>query len=197
MIKEKVVLRLIWFGIITAMLIGCSAEKELARVLRRHPELALQDTIRDTVEVIVPEIDIETEIDLSDDVSGVDSILSVFGDKIDSLTALKLGTEIKYYISNRNVLAEDTVYYTEDGVSVKVWQQDGRLRFEMNKPAEVIQKPVAIPYQRIVYPESKTEWWKWLLIGFVVYLVFKDLFYARKKWLHPNDSKSSETDTEA
>jgi hypothetical protein len=161
-------------GWLVFCLVSCSAEKQLARIIKKHPELVQVDTARDTVEVIIPEIDIDTLFQMSDDVSGVDSILSTFGDKIDSLRALKLGSEIKYYISNRNVL-EDTVFYAEDGVFVKVWQEGNGLRFKINKPQEIIREPVAIPYDKIVMPEEETKWWEWLLAAFILYLVIKEI----------------------
>jgi len=124
------------------------ANRKLERLTDKYPNLITKDTLRDTVQVIVPEIRIDTVFDMSKDVSGVDSILLGFNDKIDSLTSLKLGNEIKYYITNRQVI-EDTLYHEEDGVKVKIWQENGMIRITIDKPEETIEKPVAIAYDKI------------------------------------------------
>ncbi len=129
------------------------ANRKLERLIERYPDLVSEDTLRDTVQVVVPEIRIDTVFEISKDVSGVDSILLGFNDKIDSLTALKLGNEIKYYITNRAVI-EDTIYHEEDGIKIKIWQEGAVLRFTIDKPQEIIEKPVAIPFNKIAKIEE-------------------------------------------
>lgn len=129
------------------------AERKLERLTTKFPELVQIDTLRDTVEVIVPKIDIDTFFTTNTDVSGVDSILSKFNDKLDSVTAIKLGDEIKYYITKRQVI-EDTIYFEEDGVKVKLWQDGEVIRTKIYKPDTTISTPVAIPYQHVTIPEE-------------------------------------------
>jgi len=113
------------------------ANRKLEKLTDKYPQLVTKDTLRDTVTVILKEIKIDTFIQTSKDVSQVDSILLNFEDKLDSLTRIELGDEIKYYVTNRQVI-EDTLLHTEDGVTVKVWQDGDLIRISVDKPEEVI-----------------------------------------------------------
>ncbi len=51
--------------ILAVILIGCSPQKRLNRLIERNPELLTIDTITDTVTVIVPEVKIDTFLTLT------------------------------------------------------------------------------------------------------------------------------------
>jgi len=137
------------------------ANKKLENLTAKFPQLLEKDTLRDTVTITVDQIKIDTVFSTSKDVSGVDSILANFSGQLDSLTALKLGDEIKYYVTNRQVL-EDTMIHEEDGVIVKLWQEGDVIRISVFKPEEEITEVVEIPYDKIVQA-PKLPWWKQLL----------------------------------
>lgn len=160
------------------------AERKLERLTTKFPELVQIDTLRDTVEVIVPKIDIDTFFTTNTDVSGVDSILNKFEGKIDSLTALKLGDEIKYYITKRQVI-EDTLYFEEDGMMVKIWQEGEVIRTKMFKPEQIIEAPVEIPFDQIKPVEE--NWFEKSVsltqrFGFMILMVFLIIIGVRKLW---------------
>ena len=133
------------------------ANRKLERLTTNYPQLLEKDTLRDTVTVLIPEIRIDTVFETSKDVSGVDSILMGFRDKLDSVTALKLGDQIKYYVTNRQVI-EDTLIHEEDGVTIKIWQEGDLIRVSVVKPEETVTKIVEIPYDKIV--KAKIPWYK-------------------------------------
>lgn len=145
------------------------ANRKLERLTDKYPQLLVQDTIVDTVIVEVPEVKIDTVFKLSEDVSGVDSILHLFNDRLDSLTSQELSNEIKYYITNRQVI-EDTIVHTEDGVTVKIWQEGNTVRYQVDKPAERIHQEVRIPYQKVQKAPAPTFWTRKKVIGALIIL---------------------------
>lgn len=138
------------------------ANRKLEKLTNKYPQLITKDTLIDTVKVLIPEIKIDTVIQTNQDVTEVDSILLSFEDKLDSLTRIQLGDEIKYYITKRQVI-EDTLFYEEDGVTVKVYQEGDVIRVQVNKPesevTEVVTnvvdtiKPVEIPWYKTLLSE--------------------------------------------
>lgn len=42
------------------ILIGCSPQKKLARLIKKHPELVTTDTVIDTIPIVVPGIKVDT-----------------------------------------------------------------------------------------------------------------------------------------
>lgn len=157
------------------------ANKKLDKLIDKYPQLLEEDTLRDTVTVTIEEIRIDTVVQMSQDVTGVDSILENFSHKLDSVTALQLGNDIKYYITKREVI-EDTIVHQEDGVTVKLWQEGGVIQISVFKPQEEIKEEVVIPYEK-VRPADETPKLTdtlqrllfWLVLFILVYLVYRAL----------------------
>jgi hypothetical protein len=74
--------------ILLIILASCSPQKRINRIVKKHPELLVSDTIRVVDTVIIEAVHFDTII-VNQDVSGVDSILNSFKGKIDSITNLK------------------------------------------------------------------------------------------------------------
>ena len=149
---------------------------KLERLVEKCPALLRTDTIIKTVEILVPEIRVDTFILTNTDVSGVDSIVSLFSKEIDSLTALKLTTQIKWYIKDRPCLL-DTLAFEKYGVQVKVYQDGNEIRVSFYKPEEIIEEDVEIPVETVKLIELTIveqvlnflgNWWKWLIFIVVV-----------------------------
>lgn len=181
--------RMVALGVFLVLLQGClltkqerlnkRANRKLENLTAKYPQLLEKDTLRDTVLVQVPEIRIDTVVQTSQDVSGVDSILLQFSNRLDSVTALELGDHIKYYVTNRQVI-EDTITHLEDGVTVKLWQEGDVIQISVFKPPEEVQEVVEMPYER-VKPAPKPPAWKmalkWIrrngiIIGLLVFLIW-------------------------
>ena len=54
----------IYILIVSIYFVSCSPQKRLNRLIDRHPELSQQDTIRDTVTFIIPEVRVDTFLTL-------------------------------------------------------------------------------------------------------------------------------------
>lgn len=135
------------------------ANRKLDRLTAKYPQLVQQDTLIDTVEVIVPEVRIDTVFNLSEDVTGVDTIFMRFNDRLDSITSRELTQQIKYYVTNRQVI-DDTIVHTEDGVTVKIWQEGNTVRYQVDKPTERVLQEVRTPYRRVRKVETGMKWSK-------------------------------------
>lgn len=190
---SRTALRLFTLGALFLTLQGClltkterqnkRANRKLERLTDKYPQLLEKDTLRDTVTVLVPEIKIDTFLQTSQDVSGVDSILLKFNDRLDSITALELGDNIKYYITNRQVI-EDTVTHVEDGVTVKVWQEGDLIQISVHKPADEVTEVVEIPYEKVTRA-PELPWWKSTLVwlqkwGVAIGIIFLILWLLSK-----------------
>lgn len=143
------------------------------------PNLLQVDTIIDTVQVIVPEIRVDTFFLANTDVSGVDSIVSMFKGEIDSLTALKLTERIKWYVKDRPCII-DTLDFEKYGVQVRVYQDGQEIRVFFYKPVEVIEKQIKIEVERVrIDPLTTLEqlrisiggYWKWFLLLLAILLL--------------------------
>lgn len=77
----------------------------------------------------------------------------------------------------------DTIYLKQDRLSVKtyVYNDSVYIEGECDEIIDTVFSVERIPYKQILYPEEKTEWWKWLLIGFILYLIGKEIVLWRRK----------------
>lgn len=83
-----------------------------------------------------------------------------------------------------NSFMHDTIYLKQDRLSVKtyVYNDSVYIEGECDEIIDTVFSVERIPYKQILYPEEKMEWWKWLLIGFVLYLIGKEfVLWKRKK----------------
>jgi len=151
-------------------------KRQADKFAEKCPGNILIDTIRDTVTITVPEIRIDTSIQVNDDVSGVDSIIAGFQDDLDSATAVKIITQIKWYVKERPCLT-DTLIFEQDGVTVKVYQEGDEIKVSFFKPEEEIEEVVEIEIERIVEQELTMyekfvtmfgKFWRWILLVVVV-----------------------------
>jgi len=193
-------MRKIIFILLAITLTGCVISKserndrrgnrKLEKLTDKYPKLITKDTLIDTVTVIIEEVRIDTFIPINNDVSEIDSILLNFEDKLDSMTRIQLGDEIKYYVTNRQVL-EDTLIHEEDGVTVTVWQENGLIRIKVDKPEETITEvvtnvvdtigPVEIPwYKELMVIANKYALGIGLLL-LLIWLVLKGLKILKQK----------------
>lgn len=145
--------------------------KKMEKLVKKYPSLLEKDTIHDTIEIIVPEIRFDTIIKISKDMSGVDSILNKFETKLDSVTKLKLGDEIKYYITQRKVL-EDTMRHIQDDLEVLIWQDGDDINVKIKKPEQIINEPIIVPVDRVVIRESnKVQEFIKMILKYIIWIL--------------------------
>lgn len=150
--------------------------KKLERVVRKCPELLKADTIRDTLKVEVPKVEIDSFIVVEKDTAEIDSLVQLIKNK-------KTREAIKEYII-KYVPFKDTVIHLIDGYSVSFYSKGGNVHYSIDKPAKVleIENEVIIP---VVKPVELTtfdkimnllsRFWWWFVIGLVVFIVGKAL----------------------
>jgi len=151
--------------ILLIILASCSPQKRINRIVKKHPELLVADTIRVIDTLVIEAVHFDTIIKVNQDVSGVDSILNSFKGKIDSITNLKLSNDIKYYITQRKTI-EDTLYHFQDDLEVLIWEDENGINVKVNKPEQEIIREVLVPYQQI--KTVKKHSFNWFLIGLLI-----------------------------
>jgi len=160
--------------IILILLVSCSPQRRINRIVKKHPELLVNDTIKVIDTLVIDAIKFDTIIKVNQNVSGVDSILNSFKGKIDSLTHLKLGNDIKYYITQRKTI-EDTLHHFQDDLEVLIWQDENGINVKVNKPEEEIIREIQVPYEKIqvttMAKSMKIGIWI-LIIAFVTFFTF-------------------------
>ena len=145
---SRCILIAILFFIIALIGASCDAQKRVARIIDRHPELA-KDTFLldyDTAYFSVPAV-------------RKDSVVHISSFMHDTIFLKQDRLTVKTYVYNDSVYIEGECDEIHDTV------------FSIEK----------IPYKQVLYPEEKLEWWKWLLIGFVLYLIGKEIVLWRQK----------------
>lgn len=157
--------------ILALFAISCSPSKRINRIVKNHPELLVKDTIRVIDTLVIQSIKFDTIIKVNKDVSGVDSILNSFNDKIDSITKIKLGNDIKYYITERKAI-NDTLKHYQDDLEVLIWEDENGINVKVNKPEQEIIREIQVPYEKInVTTRKGFVWFDWLLIGVLISLL--------------------------
>ena len=159
---------LLWLvlsAIFIMCLVCCSPERRVAKILKHNPELVKTDTVWGKVDVKIPPIKIDTSIKLDHDYSKVDSIIRRYSNKLDSISRLKLGQEIKYYVTNKSVL-KDTSSFEQDGVKVKIWEENGMLHYSIHKPEQIKEVKVPVVVNKTEVKAFRT--WKQRLSDFIV-----------------------------
>lgn len=148
--------------------------RKLERVIKKCPELLQVDTIRDTVEIIIPPIDIDSSIQLPFDTLKLDSILQLIKDT----TTQRV---IRKYIIN-NIYPKDTIKHVIDGFTFSFWFTGSKMYYSVDKPLETLKKEVVIPVQKIT-PIQLTIWdqimlglgkfWWWLVIAAILFVAYR------------------------
>ena len=160
--------------IIAIGLLSCSPQKRLNRLVQKHPHLIQNDTIviHDTFTIESTKFD--TIIKTNQDLSGVDSVLNNFKNKLDSVTKVEMSKEIKYYITQRKSI-EDTIKHFHKDLIVLIWEDENGINVNVEKPQQDIVREILVPVEKynITNDYSFVKWLVVLLIlgmGLVVFL---------------------------
>ena len=148
--------------------------KKLERVIKKCPDLLKNDTIIDTVSIVVPEIRIDSFIVIQKDSNEIDSLINLIQDP-------GVREVIKEYITEY-IPFKDTIKHEIDGFTFLFYFIGQNIHYEVKKPLEVIKKETVTPY-KFVKPIELTlldkflnfisvSWW-WFLIAIAVLIVYK------------------------
>jgi hypothetical protein len=107
--------------------------RKLARVVRKCPELINKT---DTFIIKVPEVAIDTFIDLQIDTFKLDSIIYLIKDSV-------VQKVVRNYIQTE-VYPRDTIKQEIEGFKFSFWFNNGKLRYTAIKPEVVYKKPIEV-----------------------------------------------------
>lgn len=152
-------------------------DKKIRKIAINCPDILVQDTIRDTVKVEVPKVEIRDSIQFVRDTSEIDSLVRLIKNK-------KTREVIRKYITEY-IPIPDTVIHLSDGYTIKVWSDKGNMHYSVDKPAEDIEipietiittpKPIELTLWEKLMNGAKDSWW----IGIIFALSF---FIIRIAW---------------
>jgi hypothetical protein len=146
--------------------------RKLERVVKKCPELLSNDTIRDTVEVLIPEVRIDSFITIVKDTAEIDSLVSLIQDP-------GVREVIRKYITEY-IPFKDTITHLIDGYTFRFYADGKNIRYEVDKPAELIKKeteviipivkPVELTTVELILDFFSRFWW-WFVIGLIVFIL--------------------------
>lgn len=169
-------------GLIVALLIvlitSCVAQKRLDRLIKNHPELAKTDSVYSTKSIDLPGFSLDTNFKASTDVYGLSELVEVYKDYLDSLKRVKLTSEIKNYIINRECLKDTFTVKLANNGFCKFWQSGNLFYYQINEPKQKINFTVPVSVNK-VDAVIKYEWrffWIGLSVGYCSILILQALF---------------------
>src|SRR5690349_9231986 len=164
-------------------LFSCGPQKKLSRLLKKHPELVRSDTVYQDVFVTVPEVKIDTSAPINPQyIDRLLGIIDTYSSQLDSFSRIKIKQEIKY-ITNNHSLIQDTLIYVKDGVTIKLWQQAGKIELRLFKPKEQITQKVPVKVDSVISKKEVKKFdWTFFVAGLIIgilfaYLLIKLVFY--------------------
>lgn len=156
--------------------------RRLQRVVGKCPQLLNTDTVRDTLRLEIPSIEIDTFFNVEQDTDGIDSIFNLYKlNFLDSIGGSDLKNTVIRYIEN-NTYSKDTIVHHINGITFTFFFTKGQLNYRVDRPKEEIEKIVEIPVD-IIKPIELTflehiqnllsRFWKWILIVFGIFILYK------------------------
>jgi len=145
--------------------------RQLERVTKRCPELLQQETIKDTVILQIPKVEIDTFIQLQTDTFKLDSVINLIKDT----TTRKF---IYNYIKTE-VYPKDTIRQKIDGYTFSFWFVGSKMYYSVKKPLQVVKKindvkvnkvvPIKLSiWEQILNGLSRFRWWILVLLGVIL-----------------------------
>lgn len=179
--SQKIVLFLIGF-LYAVVLCSCDPAKRISRIVKRNPGLVKTDTVWKTFTDTIPAIDVKTSFEVNKDVSGVDSLFMLLNGKVDSLTKSRLLASTKNYIINRPLI-QDSLIKVVDGITVIIYDLDGRIGVSIKKPPVIKARKIPIQTNSIHVAKALTwnekikifmfdNWWWMLAIAWIAWKLF-------------------------
>lgn len=172
-------------------------QQKLADLVEQHPELAVRDTVRDTVRVEVPRVVFQKVfVPVIDSARTqaerhqLDSLLSRVELRLDSVQRLAVRQRMQQWLASRPVL-DDTLCFDTLGVMGRVWRTGTAYQLWLERKAitqdvareVVVDKltpcsPCALPLIYAWYDPRGWPWWLLLAAGFssgvaVCYTLFR------------------------
>lgn len=183
------------------LLTSCTPQKRLDRLLRKHPYLQKNDSVRGFVIDSTKAISVSVTAPVDTTLAYLDSLISEYDNQrintfyklyTDSLRIKALNDSLnkalraqaKNYIINKPIL-KDTVVKTEGDVTVKVFSRGNDIGITIYRPAVVKKIAVTTSVNSVNASPCKDPWWALpSLIGLCICLILI-VFYLLKKNFKP------------
>jgi hypothetical protein len=157
--------------------------RKLERVIKKCPELLNNDTIIDTVSVIIPEVRIDSFIVIQKDSFEIDSLVNLIQDQ-------DVREVVKEYITNY-IPFKDTITQIIDGYTFLFYVEGQNIRYEVKKPVEVfkIENETIVPVVKQIelttlekFLNFMGRFWWWFIIGLTLFIVLRIFWKAIKSY---------------
>lgn len=149
-------------------------KKKVAKIAITCPAILSQDTIRDTVSVEVPKIEIDSFLVIQRDTNEIDSLVNLIKNN-------KTREIIREYVM-RYVPIKDTVIHLTDGFTIKFWSKDGKINYTIDKEEEILEvptetiiekaKPIPLTFWEKAINATKRFYW-WGIILVILYFIYR------------------------
>jgi len=156
-----------------------TAEQKIANFIQRHPEVAYRDTIRDTVRVEIPRIEIR-KIFVADTAQQrrdrvlLDSLLNNVETALDSVQRAAARQRIQQWAAKRPVL-NDTLCIDTLGVMGRIWRDGNTYQVWLERKGFTASAPVQTVVDQLKpcppaphfpwYDPRGFVWWQSMLLG--------------------------------
>ena len=155
-------------------------KKKIAKIAIDCPEIMHSDTIRDTIEVFIPEVRLDSFLIIEKDTAMIDSLFGLIENN-------ETREVIREYFT-KYIPIKDTVTHLMDGYTIKFWATDGKINYTVDKPEEIIEAPVEIIIEKVKAIEL--AWYEKLMnnlsrpfVWIVVFVILFILYRILKKYL--------------
>jgi hypothetical protein len=151
-VVNSIVLALLVFLVL--LFTGCSSQWHLKRAIKKDPSILQKDTItvRDTVELKIPDFQIKDSVWVKHDTVKVDSIIRLF----DGVNEAKIRKAI--YKQLQKDLEKDSAKLDTLNYNVIAYYKDGNLYVDMERSDSIVQ----VPFEKEVAVDKvvqKDGWW--------------------------------------
>lgn len=144
-------------------LASCSPQKRLNRLIKNNPELAKTDTIYSTKTFTVPGYKLDTTFKASENVNGLNELVNVYRDYLDSVKRQKLTADIKTFIVERKCLDDTFKVSLNNNGYCKFWQTKSTFHYELYQPTQKLSFSVPVSISNV--KATITNDWKMFWIG--------------------------------
>jgi hypothetical protein len=167
------------------LVVSCSPQKRLDRLIQNHQELIKTDTIYSVKTFTLPAIKIDTGITVSYKMEGLDELFSTYKNKIDSLQNELLKKDVKSYIINRKCLEDTFTVKLKHGGWCKIYQSGKKIVYQMYEP----EKKIYVRYPTSINKVNAVIKYSWPMFfgGFflAILLIFCGLMILGSKIKNP------------
>lgn len=161
---------LIYVLIISVVLSGCiftggktRAERKLARLIKKHPELVKNDSTSIDTNITVPPVDINTGFNVEPMDSAVDNLTARFNGKADGALLDTLNKGFKEILRHQLTFKKSAV--TDNGDTLDINSQGGTVLIKGRITPPAVNFETKVP-KTVISPPAANSWYDEMFIWF-------------------------------